>query len=307
MLAPKIGPMTIPGFRSARVAQALLESIATGTLRPSDTIDVAQCCRQHRVSRTVVREALAELAGKGLVVARPGIDTTVAAAGAWQWLDPTFLHSALLHRAELMSHAGMLRSLVEPGVAAQAARQAGERDRSVLLLTLRRLAAAVGSGSRPARVAHESALHGAIARASGNPLMRSLDRALDAVRRAHFTQRHRAERVTRPGQDVPHSDRLLHEHTQLVMAVVRGQPGNARLWAQRLAEPPASSTDAALPQHPTPSAVTRAGIQEATRRTRQPTSPPGVATAAHPVDAAAESDGPDGPPTRPMPAYVGQG
>jgi len=299
MLAPRIGRMTIPGSRSARVAQALLESIATGTLGPSDTIDVAQVCRQHRVSRTVVREALAELAGKGLVLARPGIDTTVADAASWQWLDPSLLHSALPHRADLMAQAGALRSLIEPAMAAQAADQAGERDRSVLLLTLRRLAAAVGKGSGPARVAHESALHGAIARASGNPLMRSLDRALETVRRRHFAQRHRDERMAMPGRGLSHADRLLHEHTQLVMAIVRGQPGNARLWAQRLAEPPASSTRIALPKH-------LHSHEAAPARDAKPSAVP-LTAAAHSVDSAARFDGPEGPPTQPMPVFVEQG
>jgi pyridoxine 5-phosphate synthase len=51
------------GSRSARVAQSLLQAIAQRALRPGDAIDVGDWCRQHRVSRTVVREALAELAG----------------------------------------------------------------------------------------------------------------------------------------------------------------------------------------------------------------------------------------------------
>lgn len=282
--------MTMTGSRSARVAHALLQSIAQGALKPGDTIDVAQWCRRHRVSRTVVREALAELAGKGLVSARPGIDTSVAERPSWQLLDPMLMQAGLGHRPDLMRDAAALRRMLEPTLAAQAALHASRIERTALLLTLRRLAGAVGVGSVPAQAAHDAALHAAIARACGNPLLRTIDRALEPSRRLHYARWRHNERHD-AGRERG-SERLLDVQTRLTLAIVRAQPTAARHWAEQLTVPPAvRSLGPSL-----------GGPENRSRQTLQGT----AATQAYVSGESAELDSPEGPATVPMPAWASQ-
>ncbi|MFN9774003.1 MAG: FadR/GntR family transcriptional regulator, partial [Burkholderiales bacterium] len=81
--------------RSALLARELLGRIARRELRPGDPIDLPALGRRHGVSRTVVREALADLGGKGLVVARPKVGTTIAPESQWNLLDPVLVAVAI--------------------------------------------------------------------------------------------------------------------------------------------------------------------------------------------------------------------
>ena len=222
------------GSRSARVAQSLLQAIAQRALRPGDAIDVGDWCRQHRVSRTVVREALAELAGRGLVSARPGIDTLVAEEARWQLLDPELMGVLAEHSVERLNEAVALRQVVEPALAAEAAQRAGRAERHALLGALRRAASAVGSGALPDRAPHDAALHTAIAHASSNQLMQSVDRGLEPVRRLNYTRLRRLEVLDPEGW--PDTQTLLRLQTSLILAIVRADAPAAAQWASRLAQ-----------------------------------------------------------------------
>jgi len=250
------------GSRSARVAQSLLQAIAQRALRPGDAIDVGDWCRQHRVSRTVVREALAELAGRGLVSTRPGIDTLVAEEARWQLLDPELMGALIEQSVERLNEAVALRQIMEPALAAEAARRASRTERLALLGALRRVASAVGSGGLPDRAPHDAALHTAIAHASGNQLMQSVDRGLEPVRRLNYTRLRRLEVLKPDGW--PDSQSLLRLQTSLTLAIVRADALAAAQWASRLAE-----------------------LALASQRASEPA----------PIDL----DGPDGPPTLCMP------
>lgn len=82
-VAPRFDPLSRDVRLSDRVANQLLDSIVSGGLRPGDRLpserDLAQ---QFAVSRTVVREAVRSLAGKGIIEARSGRGLTVAAVDA---------------------------------------------------------------------------------------------------------------------------------------------------------------------------------------------------------------------------------
>lgn len=84
-------PATLPVFDqlsrkerlSDRVANRLLESIVARGLLPGDRLPTERdLAEQFAVSRTVVREAVRSLAGKGIIEARPGRGLTVAAVDA---------------------------------------------------------------------------------------------------------------------------------------------------------------------------------------------------------------------------------
>jgi len=89
-----------------------------------------QICEMMDVSRTVVREAIRTLTGKGLVEARPKSGTRVRPPEQWNQLDPDVLRWRL-ETSDMDSYLTklfQLRCAVEPAAAALAATSAGETD-----------------------------------------------------------------------------------------------------------------------------------------------------------------------------------
>jgi DNA-binding FadR family transcriptional regulator len=222
--------MSRPLSRSASLARDLLARIARGELRPGDAIDLPALGRRHGVSRTVVREALADLGGKGLVVARPKIGTSVAPEAQWNLLDPSLVDAAVADdEGPMLGEAAELRRVVEPAIAAAAARAAGRPQQAAVLGAVRALADAVGASDPLAWERADAALHEAIAAACPNRLLRALDRTLAPARDAQ--RRHLPEAAGA----AEHRRRALALQTGLGLAVVRRDAAGASAWALELA------------------------------------------------------------------------
>ncbi|MCA3179652.1 MAG: GntR family transcriptional regulator [Burkholderiaceae bacterium] len=257
--------------RSALLARELLGRIARRELRPGDPIDLPALGRRHGVSRTVVREALADLGGKGLVVARPKVGTTIAPESQWNLLDPVLVAVAIAETGpdSMLHEATDLRRVIEPALAGAASRDAGRTQQAAILDAVRSLAGAVGAPDADAWARADAALHAAIADACGNRLLRSIDHALVPVRAQH------RERLlaARPAGDAlgPVLMRTLGTQTALGLAIVRRDAANAAALALALvgdaaapsAAAPARAVDArpavptrpAVAVHPVPSFV----------------------------------------------------
>jgi GntR family transcriptional regulator, galactonate operon transcriptional repressor len=103
-----------------------------GELLPSEDVLLAR----YRVSRTVLREALNVLSGKGLLDARPKRGTMVRPRSEWSQLDPMVLawrgsdgsapRSKSLERS--LDHLMELRRIIEPEAAALAAARGTAKD-----------------------------------------------------------------------------------------------------------------------------------------------------------------------------------
>jgi len=250
--------------RSAVLARELLAAIARRELLPGDPIDIQALGRQHGVSRTVVREALADLGGKGLVVARPKVGTTVAPASHWNLLDPVLVAVAIAEPdgpGSLLAEALAMRCVIEPALAAAAARDASRAQRSLVLDAIRSLAGAVGSGDRSAHAQADVALHEAIADACANRLLRSADRALAPVR-ALCRERLHAQPAP-AGEPHPEAVRALALQTGLGLAIARRDASAATAWALTLSRlgclPTTAPVDIALSPAPTLAAAAAVG------------------------------------------------
>lgn len=221
--------------RSALLARELLGRIARRELRPGDPLDLPALGRRHGVSRTVVREALADLGGKGLVVARPKIGTAIAAESQWNLLDPTMVAVAIGDGGpdSMDGEASELRRVVEPALAADAALEAGRAQRAALLDAVRALAGAVGAADPEAYALADAALHAAIADACRNRLLRSIDHALVPVRALHRRRLLAGEPRVGAGGGVILG--LLRTQTALGLAIVRRDPERARALSLDLA------------------------------------------------------------------------
>ena len=76
----------------ARLLDQLGQSIVRGDLVPGDPLPNADdWSAAHGVSRTVLREVIKVLAGKGMVESRPKIGTRIRDRADWNFLDPDVL------------------------------------------------------------------------------------------------------------------------------------------------------------------------------------------------------------------------
>jgi len=103
-----------------------------GDLLPSEDVLLAR----YRVSRTVLREALNVLSGKGLLDARPKRGTVVRPRSEWSQLDPVVLgwrgSDGTVRQAKdlgrSLDHLMDVRRIIEPAAAALAAQRRTAKD-----------------------------------------------------------------------------------------------------------------------------------------------------------------------------------
>lgn len=113
---------------SDRVADQLLDTIVASGLRPGDRLPTERdLAGQFAVSRTVVREAVRSLAGKGIIEARSGRGLTVAAVDAAAVKQSMSLY---LHGSSSIDYPRVheVRAMLEVQIASLAAQRATDEE-----------------------------------------------------------------------------------------------------------------------------------------------------------------------------------
>ncbi|WP_324785683.1 FadR/GntR family transcriptional regulator [Streptomyces sp. H51] len=155
----------------------LTDRVVAGFFPPGSALpSEPELCETFGVSRTTVREAVKALEAKGLVHARQGSGTTVAAQEEWNLLDPVVLAATFQHDDELvvLDQLVGIRSALESQMAAQAAAVADEADLRAIQEVLDRMD---GETRTPQRfIETDVAFHAAVMQASGNRLGQSFVR-----------------------------------------------------------------------------------------------------------------------------------
>lgn len=155
-----------------QIVQQIEESVRKGALKPGDQLpaerDLAQ---QFGVSRTAVREAIKTLHEKGLVEALPGRGTFITNGTSHsmrQSLD------RILKSGEASGTVWLVefREILEPEIAALAAKRAGEQDIAAMREAVRVMDAA--QRDPEAFIEADLDFHLALAEAAANPLILSL-------------------------------------------------------------------------------------------------------------------------------------
>jgi DNA-binding FadR family transcriptional regulator len=106
-------------------------SIIRGDIKPGESLpSELQICEMMDVSRTVVREAIRTLNGKGLVESRAKSGTRVCAREQWSQLDPDVMRWQMETKEveDYLAKLQQLRRAIEPQAAALAAVNANEED-----------------------------------------------------------------------------------------------------------------------------------------------------------------------------------
>jgi DNA-binding FadR family transcriptional regulator len=202
----------------SQVADRVGISIVRGDVGVGETLpSEMQICEMMDVSRTVVREAIRTLTGKGLVEARPKSGTRVRPPEQWNQLDPDVLRWRL-ETSDMDSYLAklfQLRSVVEPEAAALAATAAEESDIARIKAGYEGMAAA---RLNEQFVVADIAFHQAIYFATRNEFFWPIAQMFDITLRQSFT-------IAATGS---HRARALVEHHAVLDAIATRNPEAAR-------------------------------------------------------------------------------
>ena len=219
--AVKVRPLASPHRLSRRLFEQLAEQIKSGRLAPGERLPTEQALtRAARVSRTVVREAVAALRAEGLVITRQGVGAFVSAAPqhAPFRIEPERLHSLadVLNVMEL--RLGV--EIESAGIAAERASKAQVRAIGAALEGIERAAAAGKSA-----VDEDLAFHQAIAEATGNP---EFSRFLQFIGRHLIPRRTVSGLPERMGGQKAYLALIQEEHRRIFEAIRGRSPAAAR-------------------------------------------------------------------------------
>ena len=211
----------------------LAGEFAPGTLLPNE----AAWGKIYDVSRTAVREAIKTLTGKGLLLSRPKIGSRVEPRDRWNLLDRDVLswHRSAIDRRSFATSTQEARRIIEPGVAALAAkkRSIGQLDRLVAALEAMRNAKSV-----PINVAADLEFHEALLQAANNDLMMPFGIIIEQALRNLFD-------YTSPRNPQPNLAIMLHE--KIVRAIVDQNAEAARQAMLKLIDDTDAVIAAAMP------------------------------------------------------------
>jgi GntR family transcriptional regulator, transcriptional repressor for pyruvate dehydrogenase complex len=221
----RIRPLATAGKLSRGLFDQLAEQIRSGRLAPGERLPTEQeLTRAARVSRTVVREAVAALRAEGMVITRQGVGAFVA-AGAQQ--APFRLDPERMQSLDEILGVMELRLGVEIESAGLAAERASRIQVRAIESALEGMERAADAGR--SAVDEDLALHRAIAEATGNP---------EFVRFLQFIGRHLIPRRTVTGLTESMGGRRAYlatiqdEHRRIV-AAIRDRDAKAAREAMR--------------------------------------------------------------------------
>jgi GntR family transcriptional regulator, transcriptional repressor for pyruvate dehydrogenase complex len=212
--AAPLSPVLSPVHTSSAVDEVtdrLVTAVALGAFLPGERLPVErELCRMLGVSRSTVRDALARLREAGLVEVRRGRSGGAFVRSRWTGASARAVRRTLEPRLAELELLFDLRARVEEMVA----RAAAERRTGDDVRRLRAALNAFATAAAPTEEHHrDGALHDAVLATAGNPLLAELSRDLLARTSVGFRlEPYRREVFAR----------AVHEHTELVEAVIAG-------------------------------------------------------------------------------------
>lgn len=226
-----------------RLVELLGLRIVDGSLPPGQVIDLDQFAVEESVSRTVVREAVKVLVGKGLLDARPRHGTFVRERSSWSLMDPEVMRWRCGDGPDpkLLRELMEIRVILEPAIARHAALRRSATHVAALRDSLRAM-----SNSRTSLEEHVEAdlrFHWLLASASGNELLEQLSSLLQPAMRSRdvLAFRHFA-----------HDDAFLTAHAEVVDHVDAQNPDAAESAMHHLVSVASEDIDAILGDEPEP-------------------------------------------------------
>src|SRR5437762_10557189 len=219
--AMRIRPLATEHKLSRQLFEQLAGEIRSGRLAAGARLPTEQALtRAARVSRTVVREAVAALRAEGLVITRQGVGAFVSAEPT---RAPFRIEPERLQSLDEILNVMELRLGVEVESAGLAAERASKADVRSIAAALQAIEEVAGEGK--SAVDEDLALHRAIAEATGNA---------EFPRFLQFIGRHLIPRRTVSGLPEQMGGRraylalIQEEHRRICQAIERRDPRGAR-------------------------------------------------------------------------------
>ncbi|MFJ5861128.1 FadR/GntR family transcriptional regulator [Pseudarthrobacter sp. NPDC092439] len=213
----------------ASLVHSLGLAIADGRLAPHSIVRLDELEAEHKVSRSVVREAARVLSSKGLLASRRRFGTVVQPEEAWNLYDPEVIRWRLAssRRLEQLQALNELRGAIEPQAARLAAGRVSWDGGSQLVSLAARLWAAGQSGNQDEFLRLDVEFHAAVLNASGNAMFSQLQNLVAEV----LTGR------TQHGL-MPHlpQHEALQLHVDVASAIQRGEAAAAHAAMSRIVE-----------------------------------------------------------------------
>ena len=211
-----------PGSHTNRVMREIGGAIiagryAEGAILPGD----AELLAQFKVSRTVLREAVKVLAGKGLVQSKARLGTRVRARSDWNLFDPDVLmwHAEGGFDTAFITHVGEMRLALEPEAAAFAAQRRSPAQLADILACHARMAKAGITQSE--FVEADLRFHLAVAKAANNPFMHAISTLIEVALSGALAR-------SSPTDDPVSLARSITDHRAIADAIERGDADTAR-------------------------------------------------------------------------------
>ena len=169
----------VPGLApslSAQLAREIGRRIVSGAYPPGDFLeDETKLAERFRVSRSVVRDAVKTLVGKGLVEVRRGIGTRVRSRSAWGLLDDDVLAwcQSFPPDSETLRQLMEIRMTFEPRAAAWAAERADSDEIAQIKKAIERMEAEMGSIEN--FIIADALFHRSVLRAAHNEFLAAME------------------------------------------------------------------------------------------------------------------------------------
>lgn len=161
---------------SSQVAREIGRRIVSGSYAPGDLIDdEGALAARYQVSRSVIRDAVKILVGKGLLEVRRGIGTRVRPRASWGLLDHDVLawHQSAPPNSNVLRQLLEVRVVVEPKAARWAAERASDRYLDLIKSAIERMEE--GKGSVEDFVVADAIFHRSILRAAKNEFLGAIE------------------------------------------------------------------------------------------------------------------------------------
>jgi DNA-binding FadR family transcriptional regulator len=201
--------------------------ITSGRLSPGAFLPTEKEVQtEFGVSRTVVREAVRHLAGKGLITVRPKVGTRVRPSTEWNMLDADVMRWHLLAdvRRPFVEALYEMRLINEPAAARMAAARITPQDRQALREALDGMAKHPRGSAE--LIAADLSFHRIVLSATGNPILRSLGAMIEKSLSISFSLSWRQN----PQEET------VHQHARVHDAICAGDGELAETFMRRLIE-----------------------------------------------------------------------
>lgn len=233
---PEVQLTSLPTGAVKELVNRLGKRIANGKYSVGENMPMEpELVAEHGVSRTVVREAIKVLSGKGMVRTARRYGTHVCDIDEWNLLDPDVIgwhapDSPMARR--IFVEASQFRLLVEPRAAFLAAKNANDIQRELIQTSAEALENEKAIDDN--RLAADFAFHATLLDASGSLLLRQFRGFLHAVLDFSYS----TGTLTMPDERLDP-----HAHSKVASAVVQRDPKVAEQQMQAMMSANANIAD----------------------------------------------------------------